>query len=174
MKAAVSRSQPVSAVECFYECDFADKLRYGRAASKAVKAALLFLSADLPCHVEIVFADAKTIAEMNAEHRGKSGSTDVLSFPLLDLTPEEPVSAHVRKEDFISGRLFLGSVVICPEKAFAQAAEYGHGPEREFSFLAVHAALHLLGYDHEGDAAGEAEMEKMQQDILRSIRLTRK
>src|SRR5436190_5150177 len=40
-------------------------------------------------HVAIAFVDAETIASLNAEHRGKSGPTDVLSFPVDEAGPIE-------------------------------------------------------------------------------------
>ena len=50
----------------------------------------------------------------------------------------------------------MGDVVIAPEVAEAQAAEYGHTVEEELNLLLVHGVLHLLGYDHEDDDDAEA------------------
>ena len=51
----------------------------------------------------------------------------------------------------------LGDVVIAPEVAEAQAAEYGHTVEEELNLLLVHGVLHLLGYDHEDDDDAERD-----------------
>jgi probable rRNA maturation factor len=82
----------------------------------------------------------ETIRRLNAEHRGKDTSTDVLSFPLVGeerfvLPPGEPVA--------------LGDVVVSLERAVAQAHEFGHSTERELGYLVAHGVLHILGYDHE-------------------------
>lgn len=81
------------------------------------------------------------MAELNERYRGKEGPTDVLSFgcddPCAVTAPDEPVT--------------LGDVVIAPEIAEDQAAEYGHTIEEELNLLLVHGVLHLLGYDHEDD-----------------------
>jgi probable rRNA maturation factor len=86
------------------------------------------------------------IAELNERYRGKKGPTDVLSFPCDDpcaiVEAGEPVT--------------LGDVVIAPEVAIAQAAEYGHTVEEELNLLLVHGVLHLLGYDHIADEDAEA------------------
>ena len=39
-------------------------------------------------------------------------------------------------------------MVICIEKVYEQAEEYGHSREREMIYLFVHSLLHLVGYDH--------------------------
>jgi probable rRNA maturation factor len=89
-------------------------------------------------HVAIAFVDAERIAELNAEHRGKQGPTDVLSFP-------------IDEDDVVAGPRELGDVVICP-------------PHTEnIREAIVHGALHLVGMDHETD---DGEMLSVQAEIL--------
>jgi probable rRNA maturation factor len=103
---------------------------------------------DVPqnCELSIAIVELAEMTELNEQYRGKSGPTDVLSFgcddPCAVLGPEEPVT--------------LGDVVIAPEVAEAQAAEYGHTVEEELNLLLVHGVLHLLGYDHEADEDASA------------------
>ena len=77
-------------------------------------------------HVAVAFVDAEAIGRLNAEHRGKPGPTDVLSFP-------------VDGDDAIAGPPALrelGDVVICPEHTHDLARggrpwcapPRGHGP----------------------------------------------
>src|SRR3954470_2984873 len=90
-------------------------------------------------HVAIAFVDAERITELNAEHRGREGPTDVLSFPIDEA------------EDDIAGPRELGDVVICP-------------PHTEnIREAIVHGALHLVGMDHEVD---DGEMLAVQGEIL--------
>jgi probable rRNA maturation factor len=90
-------------------------------------------------HVAIAFVDAERIAELNAEHRGKEGPTDVLSFPIDEAELDVP------------GPRELGDVVICP-------------PHTEnIREAIVHGALHLVGMDHETD---DGEMLSVQAEIL--------
>jgi probable rRNA maturation factor len=101
--------------------------------------------APVAVELSIALVDLDEMTELNGQYRGKEGPTDVLSFECDDLCavtePDEPVT--------------LGDVVIAPEVAEAQAAEYGHTVEEELNLLLVHGVLHLLGYDHEDDADAE-------------------
>jgi probable rRNA maturation factor len=90
-------------------------------------------------HVAVEFVDAGRIAELNAEHRHKSGPTDVLSFPIDGV---EPVPGVPRE---------LGDVVICPEHT------------SDLREAIVHGMLHLLGMDHETD---DGEMLDRQRELL--------
>ena len=110
-------------------------------------AAFVLEREEAPENVELSIAlvELAEMTELNSRYRGKEGPTDVLSFgcddPCAVLGPDEPVT--------------LGDVVIAPEVAEAQAAEYGHTVEEELNLLLVHGVLHLLGYDHEEDADAE-------------------
>ena len=109
--------------------------------------------------VSITFVDDDEIARLNAEYRGKTGPTDVLSFECdMDETDEL----------FPDGEIFeLGDIVIAPDVAERQCEIYGTTFEQEISLLLVHGLLHLCGYDHiEDDEA--AEMQARERDILGS------
>ena len=89
-------------------------------------------------HVAIAFVDADAIAALNAEHRGKAGPTDVLSFPIDETGPA-------------AGPRELGDVVICPEHT------------ADLREAVVHGVLHLTGMDHETD---DGEMLALQTELL--------
>ena len=89
-------------------------------------------------HVAVEFVGAGRIAELNSAHRGKSGPTDVLSFPI-----DEAGAAVGPRE--------LGDIVICPEHT------------EDLREAVVHGALHLTGMDHETD---EGEMLVLQAELL--------
>ncbi len=99
----------------------------------------------------LTFIDEADMAELNEEHMGKSGSTDVLSFPLDDgdVVPGVPA--------------LLGDVVICPEVALAQFADHAGTFDDEIALLVVHGILHVLGHDHaepdEADVMRARELE---------------
>ena len=90
-------------------------------------------------HVAIAFVDAEAIAALNAEHRGKEGPTDVLSFPIDGADAD------------VIGPRELGDIVICPEHTV------------DLREAIVHGALHLVGMDHEVD---DGEMLAVQAEIL--------
>lgn len=81
-----------------------------------------------------------TIATLNEQWMGKKGPTDVLSFPMDELTPG--------RDDEDSPEGYLGDIALCPQIAEQQAPAAGHSTSDEVDLLLVHGILHLLGYDH--------------------------
>ena len=55
----------------------------------------------------------------------------------------------------------------------AQGEEFGHGYRREVSYLAVHSALHLLGYDHVDEGEGRRRMREREDAIMESLGIGR-
>ena len=80
----------------------------------------------------------KKIADLNNTWLGKSQSTDVLSFPILDET------SFVLSSEVIE----LGDIVISVPTAIRQAKENNVDLRRELRWLATHGLLHLFGWDH--------------------------
>ena len=87
--------------------------------------------------VALLLVDEPTIAQLNHQHLGNDGPTDVLAFP-IDEPGESPPA----------GPAILGDVVICPAVARRQAGERGVTEHSELQLLTVHGILHLLGMDH--------------------------
>lgn len=135
--------------------------------------ALAGIDSDVPLSAELVFIDEAGIRALNAAERGIDAVTDVLSFPNLEGIRGVPL----RKGDFPfdideEGALFLGSVVICRQRAAEQAQEYGHSLRREVYYLAVHGLCHLLGYDHETEE-DKAEMRAREEAVLAEMNIAR-
>jgi probable rRNA maturation factor len=120
--------------------------------------------------VSLLFVDEDAIAALNEQFLGKTGPTDVLSFPIED----EPGPTG-RSPDFggsgpgtsaEEGVLtLLGDVVICPEVASRNAMEHEVSLDDEVALLVVHGLLHLLGLDHENEAEAQ-RMEAIEQQLL--------
>ena len=122
---------------------------------------------DLPCEINVLLTDDEGIHQVNLDMRGVDRPTDVLSFPMFDLSPgEKPGEEH---EDPDTGLVPLGDMCISLERAAAQAEEYGHSVERELSYLAVHSVLHLLGYDHMDEGPMKAQMRQREEHILEGV-----
>ncbi|MCL2108909.1 MAG: rRNA maturation RNase YbeY [Oscillospiraceae bacterium] len=139
---------------------------------KACKAVLQAENIDYDTEVSILLTDNAEIRTLNREFRGKDAPTDVLSFPMNELLPgqaREIFNELVKNPE--NGCVILGDIVINAELAEVQAREFNHSREREIAFLATHSMLHLLGYDHENDEAGEKIMRQKQTEILDSIGL---
>ena len=113
--------------------------------------------------VEITLVDDAAIHELNRTYRGIDRPTDVLSFA-LDEGEEEPEVDDDEIEHL------LGDVIISAPTAVRQGEEYGHGLEREMTYLAVHGMLHLLGYDHM-EEKDKLIMRKREEEVLRRLDL---
>lgn len=125
-----------------------------------------------PVDINILLADDEKIKKLNYEFRDIDASTDVLSFPMLDIS-EGKLAYEECDLDMDTGLLPLGDIVISLETADRQAREYGHPLERELAFLTSHGVFHLLGYDHEDEAEGRRMFEK-QEEVLAKMGLQRK
>ena len=130
-----------------------------KAAEKAVELEGLPSEA---CQLSVTFVGPEEIHELNRDYRGVDRVTDVLSFPQFG--PDE-LSWYIENPDEAPDELMIGDVVICKEKAEEQAAEFGHGLERELVYLFTHSVLHLLGYDHE-DEEEKAVMRAREEEIM--------
>ena len=138
---------------------------------RVISAALEAEGMDLPCEINVLLTDDEGIHQVNLDMRGVDRPTDVLSFPMFDLSPgEKPGEEH---EDPDTGLVPLGDMCISLERAAAQAEEYGHSVERELSYLAVHSVLHLLGYDHMDEGPMKAQMRRREEHILEELGIRR-
>ena len=129
-------------------------------------------TSDMPLVLELLFVSAEEIRALNAKERGVDAVTDVLSFPAMELVCGEAISSEEHGECVEGDRMYLGSVVICEERAREQAEEYGHSYARELGYLAVHGALHCLGYDHEREEDKRVMREK-EEEIMGRLGLRR-
>ena len=112
--------------------------------------------------VSISFVPDEEIAQLNAEYRGKEGPTDVLSFECDGLDDDMLL---FEDDQFEVPEFALGDIVIAPDVALKQSADYGTTFEQEISVLLVHGLLHLCGYDHIEDEDA-AIMEPLEREIL--------
>ncbi|MBQ8305584.1 MAG: rRNA maturation RNase YbeY [Blautia sp.] len=127
------------------------------------------------CQVNLVLTDDVRIREVNRQFRDLDQATDVLSFPGVPF--ENPADYELLKDDdtcfdLDTGELILGDIMISVDHVYAQAEEYGHSLEREFSFLIAHSMLHLLGYDHMTPEEAD-RMEEKQRSVLNSLGIHR-
>ncbi len=105
-----------------------------RLVEQAITAACRELPEREPGVVAVLLADDDAIAAMNAQFRGKSGPTNVLSFPA-----GEHADNHL-------GDIALAHGVVARE---AQARNIALGDH--LRHLVIHGFLHLQGYDHQED-----------------------
>jgi probable rRNA maturation factor len=92
-------------------------------------------AAGLRGSVSVLVTSNQELQGLNRRFRGKNKPTDVLSFPAMP--------------GLMRG--FAGDVAISAEIAARNARRLGHTAADEIRILALHAVLHLSGYDHEQD-----------------------
>jgi probable rRNA maturation factor len=96
--------------------------------------------------LNLLFVDEAAMAELNAEHLGETGPTDVLSFPI-----DGPAAGA-------DG--LLGDVVVCPAVARRNAPDHAGTYDDEVALLVVHGVLHVLGHDHAESAEAAVMRER--------------
>ncbi|MBM4459419.1 MAG: rRNA maturation RNase YbeY [Chloroflexi bacterium] len=124
---------------------------------KEVVVATLLAEGRPGVEVTVVITGDEAVAGLNARFCGVDGPTDVLSFPA-----QEPAGGFVAAPGAAS---YLGDIVIALPYTRRQAAELGRSLADELRLLAVHGALHLLGYDH-AQPDDEAAMWARQDAVL--------
>jgi len=102
------------------------------------------------CDLAISVVDESRMSELHEEWMDLPGPTDVLSFPMDEMKPNDPDPGIV------------GDIVLCPQFAEAQAK---NGLAAELALLTIHGVLHCLGYDH-AEPAEEKVMFELQESIL--------
>jgi probable rRNA maturation factor len=98
-----------------------------------------------PVEISVTLTGDEQVRALNAKWRGKDQPTNVLSFPMadeLDLT-----RANVAERE-----LLLGDIVLARGVCEREAEEKHVPVEQHATHLIVHGTLHLLGYDHHGEA----------------------
>jgi probable rRNA maturation factor len=132
----------------------------------------------------VCFVSQSAIARWNRTYRGKSGPTDVLSFPADRARgPAAPKQGsrrvrkpgkatstlHAQKRNGITTGGYLGDIAISPDTARRNARRFGRTLDGELRALILHGVLHLLGYDHETD---HGEMDRRERRLRRELGLS--
>lgn len=97
--------------------------------------------------------DAKT-QQLHAEHFGDPSTTDTMSWPLNEATPD--------------GDYYLGDIVINYDQLQRQANELSISEKEELARLITHSALHLMGLDDTTEE-GSAQMTKSENSVLSTL-----
>ena len=151
----------------------AGALLLGAQLKRYIAFALQEQGVDFPCEINVMVTDDETIRAINKAGRGIDKATDVLSFPMFDLTAGEIPADRAEMTDPATGLVPLGDMAISLEHAKAQACEFGHSVKREVGYLTVHSVLHLLGYDHMDEGPMKKQMRAREEVILEKLGLKR-
>ena len=118
--------------------------------------------------LSVLFVSSEMIAELNEQHMGHTGPTDVLAFP-IDEDATQPQAEN-------DAPLLLGDVVVCPSVAATNCSTNkdsypGHQGTitDEIDLLVVHGILHVLGMDH-AEAEERQDMQELERTHLAAFR----
>jgi probable rRNA maturation factor len=125
-----------------------------RAAEAAIAESRYPELADTDRSVEISFTltGDEQVRALNAHWRGKDQPTNVLSFPMAE-------ELDLNRANVDGRELLLGDIILAHGVCEAEAERDRISFEDHATHLMVHGTLHLLGCDHDGDAAA-ADMEE--------------
>lgn len=140
---------------------------------RCIRGALEQEGVTVPCEINVLLTNNPGIREINRELRDVDRETDVLSFPMFELTPGEFPEDVSDLLDPGSSLLPLGDMALSVEKIKSQAEEFGHSQEREIGYLTVHSVLHLLGYDHLDEGPMKKQMRAREDAIMEYLNIPR-
>jgi len=107
-----------------------------------------------PVEVAVRVVDAAEMQALNAQYRNQDKPTNVLSFEAGEIHGLPDGAPRV-----------LGDIVVCAPVVAAEAAAQGKPLPDHWGHMLVHGALHLLGFDHQGETDAAA-MEALETRIL--------
>lgn len=107
------------------------------------------------CDLSITIVDEDEMSDLHVQWMDLEGPTDVLSFPMDELTPNTPDAG------------MIGDIVLCPTFADTERLKQPTPLtlEDELCLLTVHGILHCIGFDHR-EPEEEATMFSLQNRIL--------
>lgn len=109
--------------------------------------------------VTIRIVDIAESSELNQTYRGKTGPTNVLSFPF-----EAPPGIDID----LLGESSLGDLVVCAPVVEMEAKQQNKAAEAHWAHMIVHGVLHLQGYDHIEDEEALV-MEGLETEIIKEL-----
>ena len=118
--------------------------------------------------VTVLLVSDDEMASYNERFLDRTGPTDVLAFPVEELTP-----GFVPDHEPGGPPLVIGDVIVAPAYVSRQAAETEVGFDDEMALMVAHGILHLLGYDHIEDADAEL-MERREAELLSMVGVVRR
>lgn len=136
---------------------------------KCIETTLAAEGVSADCEINVLVTNDGGIHAINLASRKIDRPTDVLSFPMFELTPGQPPEDWEEYLDPETELVPLGDMCISLERARAQAKEFGHSARREVGYLTIHSMLHLLGYDHLDEGEMKRQMRTREEVIAGMI-----
>lgn len=152
-----------------FDCFCLQRFAVTSIITQCIEATLSAENVRTVCEINVLVTNDKGIRSINLASRNIDKPTDVLSFPMFQLTAGDPPADWNGYIDPESGLCPLGDMAISYERAVAQAREFGHSTRREIGYLTIHSMLHLLGYDHLDEGPEKALMRSREEAIAATV-----
>jgi probable rRNA maturation factor len=107
--------------------------------------------------VNVLVTSSAAVRSLNLRFRKKNKTTDVLSFPSTSVLSKSGKELKL-----------AGDVAISADIARENSVRLGHSAAQEIKILALHAIVHLAGFDHERD---NGEMARKEAKLRRRLGL---
>ncbi|MGH7024260.1 MAG: rRNA maturation RNase YbeY [Caulobacteraceae bacterium] len=120
-------------------------------AAELARRAARIAAGDSKSEIAILLTSDDALRSLNGRFLGKDKPTNVLAFPADQLDR-------------------LGDIALAFGVCRAEAAEQGKPLANHLRHLIVHGVLHLMGYDHTGEADA-ARMEALEHDLLADMNI---
>ena len=161
-------------IEVMVQAEGWPELGWQALAERVVDAALVasaaapLLTAPATVEIAIRLTNDAEVKSLNRDYRGKDVPTNVLSFPMLD--EGELVDLVANGVSDYGPETLLGDIILAHETCAREALEKNIPLADHAAHLIVHGTLHLLGYDHVGDAEA-LEMETIERQVMAALGL---
>ncbi len=110
-----------------------------------------------PADLRILVVDDPEMERWNREFLGRSGTTNVISFPEEEL-PEREGAGPLK-----------GDILVSAPTCLRQTRGWPGPPEDRVFFFIVHGLLHILGYDHASGGAAARLMRSREMEVYRAV-----
>lgn len=120
------------------------------AIQSAVLAVLQQYKVSGKMEIGVNIVGARKIHEINKKYRGVDGPTDILTFALEDISPQN--LQHIPKVGFIASPdniIRLGDIILSYPQVVEDASLEGTSVDEEIKVLIEHGVKHLLGIHHD-------------------------
>ena len=115
--------------------------------------------------IAVLLTNDEKMQQLNGEFRDKNKPTNVLSFPDVEIKPNDLLEFLESKEYIYIGDIAIGYDIVKLEAIDANVTMRDH-----FIHLLVHGILHVIGYDHMNDM-DEKEMMDLEIQILQKLEI---
>lgn len=106
----------------------------------------------------VVFLGRARMKKLHRKYGGENKATDILTFASAKEFVLPPGS-----------QTYLGEIAVCIEEIRKTASRIKKPFLREFAHVLVHGTLHLLGYEHEGNAKAAERMHAKEEQIISEV-----